>query len=45
MLILDMLFQRVDEDGATVLAVTHDHELLSRFDRVVDFHDFHGSGE
>lgn len=45
MLILDMLFQRVNEDDATVLAVTHDHELLSRFDRVVDFHDFHGSGE
>ena len=45
MLILDMLFERVDEDGATVLAVTHDHELLSRFDRVLDFHDFHGSGE
>lgn len=45
MLILDMLFERVDEDGATVLAVTHDHELLSRFDRVLDFHDFHGPGE
>jgi putative ABC transport system ATP-binding protein len=45
MLILDMLFERVDEDGATVLAVTHDHELLPRFDRVVDFHDFHQTGE
>ena len=40
-LILDMLFERVDEHGATLLAVTHDHELLSRFDQVVDFHDFH----
>jgi putative ABC transport system ATP-binding protein len=40
MLILDMLFERVDEHGATLLAVTHDHELLPRFDRVVDFHDF-----
>jgi putative ABC transport system ATP-binding protein len=43
-LILDMLFERVDEHGATLLAVTHDHELLSRFDRVVDFHDFHETG-
>jgi hypothetical protein len=23
------------------LAVTHDHELLKRFDRVVDFQEFH----
>lgn len=44
MLILDMLFNRVDEDDSTVLAVTHDHELLSRFDRVVDFHEFYGVG-
>ena len=43
-LILDMLFERVDEHDATLLAVTHDHELLPRFDRVVDFHDFHGAG-
>jgi putative ABC transport system ATP-binding protein len=43
-LILDMLFERVDEHGATLLAVTHDHELLPRFDRVVDFHEFHGTG-
>lgn len=43
-LILDMLFERVDEHGATLLAVTHDHELLPRFDRVLDFHDFHGTG-
>jgi putative ABC transport system ATP-binding protein len=38
--ILDLLFDRVDEHGATLLAVTHDHELLPRFDRVVDFRDF-----
>jgi putative ABC transport system ATP-binding protein len=30
----------VDAHGATLLAVTHDHELLPRFDRVVDFSDF-----
>ena len=38
--ILDLLFQSVDEHGATLLAVTHDHELLPRFDRVVDFQSF-----
>jgi len=38
--ILDLLFDSVDAHGATLLAVTHDHELLRRFDRVVDFADF-----
>jgi putative ABC transport system ATP-binding protein len=39
-LILDLLFDSVADHGATLLAVTHDHELLPRFDRVVDFADF-----
>jgi putative ABC transport system ATP-binding protein len=39
-LILDLLFDSVDAHGATLLAVTHDHELLPRFDRVIDFADF-----
>ena len=38
--ILDLLFRSVEEHDATLLAVTHDHELLERFDRVVDFRDF-----
>ena len=38
--ILDLLFEAVDQHAATLLAVTHDHELLPRFDRVVDFDDF-----
>jgi putative ABC transport system ATP-binding protein len=38
--ILDLLFEAVDRHGATLLAVTHDHELLPRFDRVVNFDDF-----
>lgn len=38
--ILDLLFKSVEEHEATLLAVTHDYELLKRFDRVVDFHDF-----
>ena len=34
--ILDILFRYVDEQPSTLLAVTHDYELLERFDRVVD---------
>jgi putative ABC transport system ATP-binding protein len=40
--ILDLLFQSVDDHDTTLLAVTHDHELLGRFDRVVNFRDFRG---
>ena len=40
-IILDLLFDNIDTNGATLLAVTHDHELLPRFDRVVDFQNFH----
>jgi putative ABC transport system ATP-binding protein len=39
-LILDLLFQSVEDHDATLLAVTHDYELLKRFDRVVDFQEF-----
>jgi putative ABC transport system ATP-binding protein len=38
--ILDLLFRAVEEHEATLLAITHDHELLKRFDRIVDFKDF-----
>ncbi len=41
--ILDLLFRSVEDHEATLLAETHDHELLKRFDRVVDFVDFGGS--
>lgn len=43
--ILDLLFRSVEEQGATLLAVTHDHELLTRFDRVIDFQDFYNQGD
>lgn len=39
--ILDLLFKCVEDHQATLLAVTHDHELLRRFDRTIDFQDFH----
>ena len=38
--ILDLLFDSVVNHDATLLAVTHDHDLLPRFDRVVDFNGF-----
>jgi len=38
--ILELLFENIAEQGAGLLAVTHDHDLLPRFDRVVDFHEF-----
>ncbi len=37
--ILDLLFERLERDRATLVAVTHDHELLDRFDRVVDLRE------
>ena len=42
--ILDLLFAAVNDGGTTLLAVTHDHELLPRFDRTVDFNAFLGEG-
>lgn len=38
--ILELLFTSIEKHDATLLAVTHDHELLKYFDRVVDFRTF-----
>lgn len=38
--ILDTLFKTTDNNNATLIAVTHDHELLDRFDRVIDFKQY-----
>lgn len=38
--ILELLFRSIEKHDATLLAVTHDHELLKYFDRVVDFRTF-----
>jgi putative ABC transport system ATP-binding protein len=43
--VLDTLFELAAETGATILTVTHDHELLSRFDRVIDFKRFQQTPE
>ncbi|MEO0544963.1 MAG: ABC transporter ATP-binding protein [Pseudomonadota bacterium] len=41
--ILELLFEQADAAGAAVLAVTHDHELLPLFERVIDFAQFRES--
>ena len=38
--ILELLFEQAAAASASLLAVTHDHELLPRFDRVIDFAQF-----
>jgi len=38
--IKDILFDFVGRKDRTLITVTHDHELLKGFDRVVDFQDF-----
>lgn len=37
---LDLLFEQADELGATVVVVTHNHQILDRFDEVVDVGSF-----
>jgi len=39
--VLDILLDYVDRAGATLVTVTHDREILGRFDTVVDFYQFH----
>lgn len=37
---LDFLFDYVRTNNAALITVTHDHQLISRFDRVIDFQEF-----
>ena len=37
---MDFLFDYVQEHDAALITVTHDHELVERFDRVIDFQQF-----
>ena len=43
--VLEALFQVATEAEATLVVVTHDHDLLSRFDRVLDMKAFQQLGE
>ena len=38
--VLDILLNFAREQGATLITVTHDHALIPRFDRVIDFDSF-----
>ena len=42
--VLDILFDYVGTNGTTLVTVTHDHDLLPRFGRVIEFNDFHDGG-
>jgi len=42
--ILELLFDAVSLEDATLFAVTHDYELLDRFDRIFDFREFQNVG-
>ncbi len=39
--VLDILFDYASRTGATLITVTHDHDLIDRYGRVVDFREFH----
>jgi putative ABC transport system ATP-binding protein len=38
--VLDLILEHVAGSGATLVTVTHDHDLLNHFDRVIDIKDF-----
>lgn len=38
--VLDILLDYIQRNGSTCIAVSHDHEILPRFDRVIDFKQF-----
>ena len=39
--VLDILLAYTRDNDATLVTVTHDHDLLKRFERVIDFRSFH----
>ena len=42
--VLDILIQYATDNAATLITVTHDHDILRRFQRVIDFKDFYTQG-
>jgi ABC-type lipoprotein export system ATPase subunit len=38
--VMDIIFDYVNRNSTTLVVVTHDHELLPRFGRVIDFKEF-----
>ena len=42
--VLDILFEYVQRHDTTLLTVTHDQQLLTRFDKTIDFAEFQQTG-
>ena len=42
--VIDLLIERARTRGTTLIVVTHDHDLLPRFERVLDMKDFQVGG-
>ena len=38
--IMDVLFAAVDKFNTTLITVTHDHDMLEGFEKVIDFKNF-----
>lgn len=43
--VLDILFAYAEDSETTLVTVTHDHDLLDRFERVIDFKEFQAYGD
>ena len=43
--VLEILFAYAERSDTTLLTVTHDHDLLDRFQRVIDFKEFQAYGD
>ncbi|MGB6852420.1 MAG: ABC transporter ATP-binding protein [Thermoanaerobaculia bacterium] len=39
--VLELFLESAEASGATLVTVTHDHDLLPRFERVIDFREFY----
>jgi len=39
--VLDILLRYADHNAASLVAVTHDHGILDRFERIIDFREFY----
>lgn len=39
--IMDILFSSVNKFNSTLIAVTHDHDMLKGFEKIIDFKNFH----
>ena len=43
--VLSLVFDYVREEKATLVAVTHEHDLLDRFPKVIDMAELNGKGD